>query len=509
MNNSNAKAAEKNTRRSLFPLLPLRLAAAVLTGGVFALAATVAPLCAQDTLFGKRSGDGGASPAQTAPVPIVSNAPLTAASKEALTAAVAAPGCLWETRDDTYFFLRDGRGFSSWTGRRSRLVENKWRVTTSNSIVCEQSDGKTFSFVLSSDGAVFARNDRVAYRRKTLSATPLPAAADTVSPNMSGSHWTTGEAGWTLAYLPLGRLNQREGARVYDGAWKSLGGGFYEIEYDVGNGGMHIVSPDGKELWQCWGGGSRLWKRVGIPAAVTTAENKPAAGTVQPADLERDFANLWEAYEKALAAAFASAGQRNLRALDALKSKVRSAADMNILPFVEEAREKITRNETIGYASVIRSGEKAAPVPAKEFQRIVFAHEKALNDAARFTATRFASQFAAFLKRALQAGNLDLAQTIKNKTEQLDRDKSGAAGFWREQQGKKKIVHLQRDGRVWHEDEWCGGNWKPLESNSFKITKKGWGRSFWDNYQWNLRGNSTLQRGNDANRTLKRENPPF
>jgi hypothetical protein len=332
MNNSNTntKAAEKIARRGLFPVLPFRFAVAVLAGAVYALAATVVPLCAQDTLFGKRVGDGGtpASPAQTPPAPIGGNAPLPEASKEA-----------------------------------------------------------------------------------------APAAAP--------------------------------------------------------------------------------------------AENKPPAATLQPEGLARDFAILYEIYEKELAAAFDSASRRNLRALDSLKSKVRSSTDMNILPFIAEAREKVTCNETIGYASIIRSGRKASPFLAKEFQRIVFAHEKALNDAARYTATRFSSQFTAFLKKALQTGDLDLAQAIKDKTGQLERDKSGIAGFWREQQGKKKIVHIQRDGYVWHEDGWVGGKWNFLEFNVFRITKEGLGGSFWDNHPWKLRENSRLQRSNDANRSLKRENPPL
>lgn len=119
---------------------------------------------------------------------------------------------------------------------------------------------------------------------------------------------------------------------------------------------------------------------------------------------------------------------------------------------------------------------------SEDIERLQLARDEAVAKATAPIDKKFRESLEALMKRATQAGDLEAANAIKAKIEEL-RPKAVDAGLdgttW-VAKGRNTVIHFKKGGKMI--EEWSGGpsenSWKRVSPTEVKVTSKSTGKEF-------------------------------
>jgi hypothetical protein len=228
------------------------------------------------------------------------------------------------------------------------------------------------------------------------------------------------------------------------------------------------VSPDGRNIIR---GDGQTWQR-GRPIAPVAPK---AAATAQA--LRTEFETLNKTGANLFVEAMRSYNRQDTGNLETLKKRV-GASDIDLLQKIQDALTAVANNESFEVDGI--PGKKLTP-NERTLISIQNTRERNLASAQRSVSSRGKSAYDALLKRAIAAGEFELAKEIQAKAAVFTQS-SSPIGNWRECQGDRRRVILKGGGAVWHEAGGMGGTWKQVSTGVFTITKgygAGWEGSTW------------------------------
>jgi hypothetical protein len=313
----------------------------------------------------------------------------------------------------TLAFRADGSGEYDDGATRSRL---KWTASDERE-ACGEGDQSGMSFTVSPGGCLAFR-----WKRKTGVAHTLwypgrnpPPPSPRISERLAapGVSWYKAEKRSTYTFRPDGTFDVKWPSGKASGSWRPWYGDAVLASSDSGSEpDVFAVPDDGAVLWRsrdsetAW-----LRKTKDSLASAPPPTAAPAAGEASPARAE--FAALEREYAEAFAAAMEKANARDAAALDALKKRA-GTSELDALQRIVAAQAAVADGAAILYAPP----PKASPVE-KELARVKAARDRAIADAARATALRMKPAYAACLRKAVEAEEIDLAKRIKTKLDAM------------------------------------------------------------------------------------------
>ena len=254
---------------------------------------------------------------------------------------------------------------------------------------------------------------RVLWYRGKKPPPPFPAVQGVLA--AAGGTWHNAERQATYMFQPDGTFNIKwNGGSRKGRCFPWYGDVVLAVPEGASSTTMLLaLAGDGLEFWHSRVGGSawsRRGKDGGTSASAGTGARPPDGAALV---VRTELAALERQYAEAFSAAFEKQDARDAAALDALKKRA-GVADLDVLQALVSAQEAVASGAPILYAPP----QRASPA-GKELSQIKSARDRAISAAARAAALRVKSAYAACFRKAVEAGELDLAKWIKAKQDAM------------------------------------------------------------------------------------------